>query len=131
MLGYEVLAQQNDAGLLKPLLEQVKQSLGQPLQVLLTDGSYTGGADPHYPSNTLYGEFFKSIGVTNVAGLAYGSSPSSTASIKDLKVSVEHAGLKMICWVVVPRRPPNSGSHVMRAKPASNFSACQRRARSR
>ena len=35
----------------------------------------------------------------------------------------------MICCIVVPLRPPNSGSQVMRANPASNFSACQRLAR--
>ena len=33
---------------------------------------------PHYPANTGQGLFFKSLGATNVAGLAYGVSPSST-----------------------------------------------------
>jgi hypothetical protein len=45
VLGYAVFAQQNDAGLLRPLVERVKQALGHALQVLLVDGSYTGGAD--------------------------------------------------------------------------------------
>jgi transposase len=45
VLGYEVLAQPNDAGVLKPLLERVRQSLGHPLQALLADGAYVGGAD--------------------------------------------------------------------------------------
>lgn len=45
VLGYEVFAQQNDAGVLRPLLERVRQSLGHALQVVLVDGSYTGGAD--------------------------------------------------------------------------------------
>jgi branched-chain amino acid transport system substrate-binding protein len=57
--------------------------------------SYTGGLDPHGPANTVGGLFFKSLGVTNVAGLAYGISPSSTGSIKDLKESLEAVGIKM------------------------------------
>jgi branched-chain amino acid transport system substrate-binding protein len=55
----------------------------------------TGGVDPHYSATTVYGKFLKSLGATNVAGMAYGASPSSTASVKDLKKSVEAAGLKM------------------------------------
>jgi branched-chain amino acid transport system substrate-binding protein len=60
--------------------------------------SVTGGITPNHQGATAfttYGQFFKSIGATNVAGFAYGASPSSTASIKDLKTSVEAAGLKM------------------------------------
>jgi branched-chain amino acid transport system substrate-binding protein len=60
--------------------------------------SWTGGITPNHQgatSYTTYGQFFKSLGATNVAGFAYGASPSSTASIKDLKTSVEQAGLKM------------------------------------
>jgi hypothetical protein len=45
VLGYAVLAQPNDAGVLGSLLERVRRSLGQPLQVLLADGAYVGGAD--------------------------------------------------------------------------------------
>ncbi len=37
--------------------------------------------------------------------------------------------LKTIDSTDVPLRPPNSGSHVTRASPASNFIACQRFAR--
>jgi ABC-2 type transport system ATP-binding protein/transposase len=58
VLGYGVFAQQNDAGTLKPLLERVQQSLGHPLQELLADGSYVGGADLAAASAagvTLYG----------------------------------------------------------------------------
>ena len=54
-----------------------------------------GGVDPHYPANTSTGLFFKSLGATNVAGLAYGVSPSSIASIKDLKESLASQGIKM------------------------------------
>jgi len=45
VLGYAVLARQNDAGALGPLLGRVGRSLGHPLGVVLVDGSYTGGAD--------------------------------------------------------------------------------------
>ncbi len=56
--------------------------------------AYTGGVDAHYPANTGQGLFFKSLGATNVAGLAYGVSPSSTASIKDLKEALASQGIK-------------------------------------
>jgi transposase len=45
VLGYEVFAQQNDAGVLGRLLAQVRQQLGHGLQVLLADTAYAGGAD--------------------------------------------------------------------------------------
>jgi branched-chain amino acid transport system substrate-binding protein len=57
--------------------------------------SYGGGVDPTYPANTLDGLFFKSLGATNVAGLAYGVSPSSIDSIKDLKEGLAAEGIKM------------------------------------
>jgi ABC-type branched-subunit amino acid transport system substrate-binding protein len=56
---------------------------------------YFGDLDSKEPANTLDGLFFKSIGVTNVAGFAYGISPSSTDSIKDLKESLAAEGIKM------------------------------------
>ena len=56
---------------------------------------YSGDFNPHYPASTLDGVFFKSLGVTNVAGLAYGISPSSVDSIKDLKESLASQGIKM------------------------------------
>ena len=56
---------------------------------------YSGSLDPKEPANTVDGEFFKSLGVTNVAGFAYGISPSSTDSIKDLKESLAAVGIKM------------------------------------
>jgi branched-chain amino acid transport system substrate-binding protein len=83
------------------------QKAGIPVTGLAVDGpewgqqpntnmfSYSGGQDPHTPANTLDGVFFKSLGVTNVAGLAYGISPSSVASIKDLKESLASQGIKM------------------------------------
>jgi branched-chain amino acid transport system substrate-binding protein len=50
--------------------------------------------DPTREAFTMDGEFFKKIGATNIAGLGY-ANPSSSASIKGLKASVEAAGLKM------------------------------------
>ncbi len=55
--------------------------------------AYTGGVDPHYPSNTQQGLFMKSLGVTKAAALAYGVSPSSIASIKDFKESLASQGI--------------------------------------
>ena len=57
--------------------------------------SYGGGVDPKYPANTYQALFFKSLGVTSVAGFAYGVSPSSIASIKDLKFAVTSQGMQM------------------------------------
>ncbi len=57
--------------------------------------SFFGDFDSKEPANTLDGVFFKSLGVTNVAGFAYGISPSSTDSIKDLKESLAAEGIKM------------------------------------
>ena len=51
--------------------------------------------DPTKEAYTTDGLFFKKIGVTNVGAIAYGVSPSSTGSIKQLKSSLEAAGIKM------------------------------------
>ena len=59
--------------------------------------SYAGG----YPSNgqqsanTQIANFFKLVGATNVGGLAYGISPSSTSSVVNTKKALEMIGLKM------------------------------------
>ena len=45
ILGYEVFAQPNDAGLLGTLVQRVQTLTGRALQTLLTDGGYVGGAD--------------------------------------------------------------------------------------
>jgi hypothetical protein len=45
ILAYDVVAQQNDAGLLAALLARAEQQLGHRLAVLLADGSYAGGVD--------------------------------------------------------------------------------------
>lgn len=45
ILGYEVIAQQNDTGVMGKMLERTRQQLGHGLQVMLADGSYAGGAD--------------------------------------------------------------------------------------
>jgi branched-chain amino acid transport system substrate-binding protein len=60
--------------------------------------SVTGGQNPTHPevqADIPAAGLFQSLGVTNVGGLAYGISPSSTASIKDLKTAIEGKGLKM------------------------------------
>jgi transposase len=45
ILGYEVFAQPNDAGLLAPLLQRVRVLTGRALDAILTDMGYVGGAD--------------------------------------------------------------------------------------
>jgi transposase len=45
ILGYAVFAQQNDAGLLGPLLAQTRQQLGHGLQLVLADTAYASGKD--------------------------------------------------------------------------------------
>ena len=45
VLGYQVLAQPNDAGALGPLLERVRAAVGPRVHVALADASYAGGAD--------------------------------------------------------------------------------------
>jgi hypothetical protein len=45
ILGYDVFAQPNDAGLLGPMLQRVRALTGRPLDTLLTDMGYVGGAD--------------------------------------------------------------------------------------
>jgi transposase len=45
ILGYEVFAQQNDAGLLGTMLPRAEYLLGHPLATLLGDTSYAGGSD--------------------------------------------------------------------------------------
>jgi branched-chain amino acid transport system substrate-binding protein len=84
-----------------------EQQLGIPVTGGVADGpewgqqpntnmfNYAGGIDPREPANTLDGVFFKSVGATNVAGFAYGISPASTDSIKDLKESLQAVGIKM------------------------------------
>ncbi|MFF5010933.1 ABC transporter substrate-binding protein [Streptomyces phaeochromogenes] len=54
----------------------------------------TDPIDPSYPPTTIWGEFFKSIGVTRVAGIAFADIPSSSGSLKQVQSSVEAAGLK-------------------------------------
>ena len=60
--------------------------------------STTGGVDPqHSELQAALGSvaLTKSIGATNVGGLAYGISPSSTSSIKDMRTALQDNGLKM------------------------------------
>jgi hypothetical protein len=45
ILGYEVFAQQNDAGLLAPMLTRLEDLIGHALETLLADTAYAGGAD--------------------------------------------------------------------------------------
>jgi hypothetical protein len=45
VLGYQVLAQPNDAGALGPLLGRVRDAVGAPVTVALADAGYAGGTD--------------------------------------------------------------------------------------
>ena len=45
VLGYEVLAQPNDAGALGPMVRRLREAFGCPVTVLLTDAAYAGGPD--------------------------------------------------------------------------------------
>lgn len=45
ILGCDVFAQQNDAGLLGPMLSQARQQLGHQLKVVLADSAFASGAD--------------------------------------------------------------------------------------
>jgi ABC-type branched-subunit amino acid transport system substrate-binding protein len=44
---------------------------------------------------TTYGDFFKSVGVTNFGSLGYGISPLSAQAAKGASLSAQHAGLKV------------------------------------
>jgi len=44
-LGWDVLARNNDDGLLKPLMEKTKEQVGHPLQGVLVDGAFVSVAD--------------------------------------------------------------------------------------
>jgi branched-chain amino acid transport system substrate-binding protein len=59
--------------------------------------TYLGGspADGAVGGSTQFANFFKLVGATNVGALAYGISPSSTSSIKNLKVGLAEDGVKM------------------------------------
>ncbi|MEO7156432.1 MAG: IS1182 family transposase [Vicinamibacterales bacterium] len=45
ILGWLVAAQPNDAGLLGPMLRQVKEGLGVTIEAMVADAGYAGGAD--------------------------------------------------------------------------------------
>jgi transposase len=45
VLGYDVLAQPNDAGALGPMARRLRETFGCPVAVLLTDSAYAGGPD--------------------------------------------------------------------------------------
>jgi transposase len=45
VLAYGVFAQQNDAGLLGPMARRLEETFGRPIDVLLADSAYAGGAD--------------------------------------------------------------------------------------
>jgi hypothetical protein len=45
ILAYEVFAQPNDAGLLRPMLARLREALGRPLRTLLADSAYAGGGN--------------------------------------------------------------------------------------
>jgi branched-chain amino acid transport system substrate-binding protein len=91
--------------------------------------STDGGVDPKHnsiESDVPAVPLFKSIGETNVAGLAYGISPSSTASIQDLKTLLGDDGLKMDYEnLSVPFGGTDVGQYVLAIKSAgSNMVVC-------
>jgi len=45
VLGYQVFAQPNDAGLLGPMAARLEELLGRPVEELLADSAYAGGPD--------------------------------------------------------------------------------------
>jgi branched-chain amino acid transport system substrate-binding protein len=57
--------------------------------------AYLGGTNGRTSENLVTANFFKWVGATNLGGLAYGISPSSTQSIVDLKTALGTDGLKM------------------------------------
>jgi branched-chain amino acid transport system substrate-binding protein len=60
--------------------------------------SFQGGVDPTHPelqAALASTALMKYLGVKNVGALAYGISPSSTSSIKDLKTELQNQGIKM------------------------------------
>lgn len=63
LLGYDVFAQPNDAGLLGPMLHKTKETSGHSLKKVLVDSAYAGGADLSAA---------KEAGVTVYASLAKG-----------------------------------------------------------
>ena len=56
--------------------------------------SFSVNQNPKFPAYTTDADFFKSIGVSCAGGVAYGASPSSTNSIKQMQLAVKNAGLK-------------------------------------
>lgn len=57
--------------------------------------AYLGGTNGHTSQNTITANFFKLVGASDIGGLAYGISPSSTQSVQDLKTALQMDGLKM------------------------------------
>ncbi len=60
--------------------------------------SFSGGMDPSHPELPAAigaSQLAKYLGVKNVGGLAYGISPSSTSSIKDMKTALQDLGITM------------------------------------
>jgi branched-chain amino acid transport system substrate-binding protein len=89
--------------------------------------SYGGGISATQQSaNTYIAEFFKLVGATNVGGLAYGISPSSTASITNLAKGLQTIGLKMGYQnLTVPFGGVDVTSYILAMKQASvNGAAC-------
>jgi branched-chain amino acid transport system substrate-binding protein len=83
-----------------------------------------GGMDPKHDelaSGIPTVPLFKSLGVTEVAGLAYGISPSSTASIIDMKTGLGDGGLKMNYEnLSVPFGGTDVGQYVLAIKSAGS-----------
>jgi branched-chain amino acid transport system substrate-binding protein len=83
-----------------------------------------GGMDPKHDelaSDIPTVPLFKSLGTSSVGGLAYGISPSSTASIVDMKTALGEAGLKMSYEnLSVPFGGTDVGQYVLALKSAGS-----------
>jgi hypothetical protein len=80
ILGYEVVAQPNDNGLLPLMLEQSARLLGHPLKLALVDAGYTGGRELAAAER---------LGIT-VLGPCAGHSRSDPVSARQLPKSAFH-----------------------------------------
>src|SRR4051812_4954375 len=74
--------------------------------------------DPTQDANETDGNFWKKLGATTLAGVAYTESPSSQGSISQMKSSVEKAGLQMPVVQNIPFGSVDLGATVLKMKDA-------------
>jgi len=81
--------------------------------------------DPTGNANETDGTFWKKVGATTLGAVYYGNSPSSTASIQQMKTSVEKAGLSMPVLQGVPTGSTDLTAAILKMKSAGvNGAAC-------